>query len=199
MKKLASVITVLILLFAALSGIGAYAEAEEAVHLPRTGSSVDKTKDDRRYWGFLGRLSIPEANIDVALYNSSEQSVCNRWDSACVFSIYPYTGKIIADHCNQEFSTLKKVTVGTLGEITMADGTVVPIRCAEMFDGHNSGAAITDANWKVVLGKYDYLTYTCVNGWQNVRVCQWEIIHKKPTPNLQIVLSVIGRDMQECM
>lgn len=193
MKKLISAIIVLVLFCAAVFDVGMYAETSDVVRLPHTDSVKDKTEDDRRFYGFLGRLRIPDADIDVALYDSSEQSVCNRWDSACVFTIYPYIGKVIADHCNQEFSTLKKVTVGTLGEITLADGTVRPIRCVEMFDGHNNGAAITDGNWKVVLGKYDYLTYTCVNGWQNVRVCQWEIIKQKPTPNLRIVLSVIGR------
>lgn len=167
MKKLTGFMIILTIVLTVFSSCIVPASAE---------AGIDKTSDDRNYYGFHGRLSIPDVDIDVALYDGVEQSVCDRWDSACIFPIAPYPGEIIADHCNQEFSTLTSVAVGTIGQITLADDTLLTIRCTEVFDGHNTGYSITDAGWNNVLGKYEYLMYTCINGWENVRVCQWEII-----------------------
>lgn len=177
MKKFASMMMTVILMFAMLPMISMAASADAV--LPHTGASEEKKADDLYYSGFCGRFSVSAVDLDVALYNDYAQSVCDREDSACFFSLPSVRGMIIADHCHQEFSTLTDVYVGAVGEITDPNGNVTYIRCTEVFDGRNTGYAITDDVGNVVMGQYDYMTYTCLRDWQHVRVCQWEVIEQK--------------------
>ena len=129
--------------------------------------------DDYNYPNFYGRLYIPSVGIDVALYRGISQSVTDRKDSAAIFTYGSYDGEIIADHNNQDFSKLLNVVVGTTGYIRLKNGNVINIKCIEVINGHNTGTKLTDNNYRVVMGKYDYLMYTCRNGWKNIRICQW--------------------------
>ena len=130
-------------------------------------------KDDYNYANFYGRLYIPSVEIDVALYYGISQSVADRADSAAIFTYGSYTGEIIADHSNQDFSKLFDVFVGTTGYIKLKNSDVITIKCVEVINGHNTGTELTDEDYNVVMGKYDYLMYTCRNGWKNIRICQW--------------------------
>lgn len=123
---------------------------------------------------FHGRLYIPDAKIDVALYHTHKQAVTDRKDSANIFVWKDYSGETIADHNNQEFSKLFSVEVGMTGYIQLASGDIVNIECVEVFDGHNVGKDITDNDGVSAMGRADYMMYTCRNGWQNVRICLWE-------------------------
>lgn len=129
--------------------------------------------DDYNYSNFYGRLYIPSVGIDVALYRGVSQSATDRADSAAIFAYGSYDGEIIADHNNQDFSKLFNVVVGTTGYIQLSNGNVINIKCVEVINGHNTGTELTDENYNVVMGKYDYLMYTCRNGWKNIRICQW--------------------------
>lgn len=123
-----------------------------------------------------GRLTIEEVGIDVGLYNSNSQAVCDAVDSACFYHHPKEDGMIIADHAGQSFKTLTDVEVGTVGSITRQDGSVITIECKEVFDGHND-QGLVDENGNNVAGSYDYLTYTCLDSTgKNIRICQWEII-----------------------
>lgn len=129
--------------------------------------------DDNKYSDFYGRLYIPSVDIDVALYYKCSQSVVNRADSAAIFNWKSYSGEIIADHNNQDFKNLLDVNVDTIGYIELKNGEVINIKCVDILNGHNTGTEITDENYNIVMGKADYLMYTCKNGWRNVRICQW--------------------------
>lgn len=143
--------------------------------LPALAESPDYT-DDTAYPRFVGRLYIPEVGIDVALYRSNKQAVVDRDDSAAYFDLatHPYH-MIVADHWTEAFATLKDVTVGMEASINHADGTTTHYKCVEVLDGHNTGHIITDGNYKEVVSKSDLLTYTCINGWKNVRVVLWDV------------------------
>lgn len=130
--------------------------------------------DDYDYPNFYGRLYIPSVGIDVALYYGNDQSATDRTDSASIFAYGTYDGEIIADHSNQDFSKLFGVSVGDTGYIKVKDGSVINIRCIEVFDGHNTGPELTNNDYTNVMGKYDYLMYTCKNGWRNILICQWD-------------------------
>lgn len=129
--------------------------------------------DDYSYANFYGRLYIPSVEIDVALYYEMSQSATDRADSAAIFTYGSYGGEIIADHNNQDFGKLFDVSVGTTGYIQLSDGNVINIKCVDVINGHNTGTELTDENYNIVMGKYDYLMYTCRNGWKNIRICQW--------------------------
>lgn len=132
--------------------------------------------DDRNYSDFYGRFYVPDAKIDVALYYGLSQAATDRQDSAAIFAWENYYGELIADHNNQEFSKLFSVEVGTEGYIQLASGDIISIVCVDVFNGHNTGDLITDENYITVQGRTDYLTYTCRNGWKNIRICLWNKI-----------------------
>lgn len=130
--------------------------------------------DDSRFAGLYGRLYVPDAMIDVALYNGYSQSICDRQDSANIFSFGLDVGKTIADHNNQEFRKLFSVKIGTQGYIELENGDIINIVCTNVFNGHNDGVYIVDEEGNNVMDVADYMMYTCRNGWQDVRVCLWE-------------------------
>lgn len=136
--------------------------------------SSDKYADDGSYPGFYGRLYIPDAGIDVALYRGYAQSITDRKDSANIFSLYNYSGEVIADHNNQDFSKLFNVSVGMTGYIQTADGVIINIVCVAVFNGHNTGDTLTNDDGENVIGQAAYTMYTCRNGWQNVIICLWD-------------------------
>ena len=130
--------------------------------------------DDSDFSKFYGRLYVPDAKIDVALYSGNGQGICDRKDSANIYSLGIVEGKTIADHNNQEFSKLFSVEVGMKGYIQLENGDIINIMCTEVFNGHNTGYDLTDEDGNSVMGTPDYLMYTCRNGWQNIRICIWK-------------------------
>jgi hypothetical protein len=132
--------------------------------------------DDNDYPGFYGRLYIPDAGIDVALYCGSKQYITDRADSANLFTWMDYTGRMIADHSNQEFAKLFSVEVGTRGYIRLKDGDIINIECVDVFNGHNTIVAITNEAGVCIQSDADYVMYTCRNGWRNVRIWLWNEI-----------------------
>lgn len=133
-------------------------------------------KDDKNYPNFYGRFYVPDAKIDVALYYGLSQDATDRQDSAAIFRWGTDRGELIADHNNQEFSKLFAVEVGTEAYIHLSNGDVIGLVCVDVFNGHNTGDLITDEDYVSVHNLADYLTYTCRNGWRNVRICLWNVI-----------------------
>ena len=127
--------------------------------------------DDRDYENFVGRLYIDDVKIDVALYESWEQKVVDRDDSAAYMGWPKH--RLIGDHNNQAFKDLGKTKVGAIACIEKEDGTLVYYKCKEVFKGHNNGGTITDNYGNDVTKKADILMYTCYNGWKNIWVTLW--------------------------
>lgn len=132
--------------------------------------------NDKVFVDFYGRLYVPDAKIDVALYVGFSQGICDRQDSANIFSFATDEGKTIADHSNQEFRKLFSVKVGTEGYIELKNGEIINIVCTDVFNGHNDGVCIVDEEGNNVMDIADYMMYTCRNGWQNVIICLWDRI-----------------------
>lgn len=130
--------------------------------------------NDKSFAKFYGRLYVPDAKIDVALYSGNSQGICDRPDSANIYSLGLIEEKTIVDHNNQEFSKLFSVEVGMKGYIQLENGDIINIECTDVFNSHNTGPDITDEEGNSVMGAADYLMYTCRNGWQNIRICLWE-------------------------
>lgn len=144
----------------------AYARTEE--------TQLKLYSNDNVFVNFYGRLYVPDAKIDVALYVGYSQAICDRQDSANIFSFGIDEGKTIADHNNQEFSKLFSVKVGTQGYIKLQNGDIINIVCTDVFNGHHDGVYIVDEEGNNVMDIADYMMYTCRNGWRNVRICLWE-------------------------
>lgn len=132
--------------------------------------------DDRNYPNFYGRLYVPDAEIDVALYYGNDQEITDRRDSANIYTWEDYYGETIADHNNQEFRKLFDVMVGTKGYLQLANGDIINIVCTDVFNGHNTVDLIVDEHGEAAQGRSDYLMYTCCNHAYNVRICLWNKI-----------------------
>lgn len=125
---------------------------------------------------YYGRLYIPSANIDVALYYGDAQYITDKSDSANIFDICGYRGFIVSDHNNQEFSNLHKVAVGTTGYIETYDEGIIYIECVNALNGYNTGFTLVDKNADIVMGQADYTMYTYRDTWQNVFICLWDVV-----------------------
>ncbi len=123
----------------------------------------------------VGVLSIPSAEISVALFDSYEQSVVDAKNSAAHF----WGGSwIIADHNNQAFRTLKNVQPGDTATIHRPDGSQIHLLCVDKYNGKNTGRELVNANGRNVMADHDYLMYTCVNKAlkrKTVLITQWEV------------------------
>ncbi|MCQ2516581.1 MAG: hypothetical protein MJ094_06930 [Saccharofermentans sp.] len=122
-----------------------------------------------------GRFVVPSVDINIALYKGSQQSIIDAYDSGCFYRFNGISGMTIADHHHQEFATLTDVTVGTTAIIEESNGGRIYLECVEVVDGINAGASLTYANGELATSRNDYLTYTCLPGAGNIRICQWNI------------------------
>lgn len=138
-----------------------------------TSSTQPDHNESEAYPNYYGRLCIPEANIDVALYNGIQQSITDRQDSANIFAMSAFDGLYICDHRSQEFGKLVNVRTGTKGYLHTAAGYTLKIECVGVLQGYNTGRAITDVNGNTNLDA-DYIMYTCENGIHNIRICLWK-------------------------
>lgn len=148
---------------------------------PHTITEAPDYSDDARFKSFRGRLYVPEVGIDVALYRTNKQSMCDRKDAACYFDLYPHDTMLIADHVTQAFGPLLDVAVGMIACIHTHEDEYVYMECVEVFDGYNYGHGILDGNKRNCNGRSDYLMYTCIPGRKKeVRVCLWNTIEYEP-------------------
>lgn len=122
---------------------------------------------------YYGRLVVPDADISVGLYLGADQAICDRQDSANLFTMSVFDGLYISDHNNQEFAKLFNVTVGMRGYLQTASGETLNIVCTDVLTGHNTGDYIVDENGNGNLDA-DFLMYTCRDGWRNILICLWK-------------------------
>ena len=125
---------------------------------------------------FYGRLNIDAAGINVGLYESNSQEVCDKIDSACFYT--QGNGRILADHNNQSFKTLPNVKVGDIAKITTKNGNIEEYKCIKALNGHNTGTDITDENYNSLYNSCDILAYTCRDNWQNVSIRLFNKVEK---------------------
>jgi hypothetical protein len=136
-----------------------------------------------------GRLVIPSAGIDVALFSWGKepvgdystdkiteivrQDVVDREDSALIYYDDP-VGNIIADHSNQSFSALSNVKVGDTGYILSGD-RLITLSCSFAADGVNTGYGITDKDGGWNHPGTDYVLYTCLEDWTHIRLVGFSV------------------------
>lgn len=136
---------------------------------------TDTLKPDKNDAKLIGRLVIPSCSIDVGLYGSNSQIVCDAEDSACYYMNGEFS-HVIADHNNQSFKNLPLVKVGTKASLNLDSGTI-NIECVQVLDGHNTGNDLTDNSGKTVKDKADYIMYTCKDKWENIKICLFNVVN----------------------
>lgn len=126
-----------------------------------------------------GRLLIPCVGIDVGLYYvnwDNGQRIADRKDSAGWYHQFlTRDSEVIADHKTQEFKTLPQVKVGDTAYLVTRDNVLV-LTCSLVIDGRNTGDDLVDGDGKKVYGYADYICYTCLQNWRNVRIVGFDTV-----------------------
>ena len=132
--------------------------------------NVEGVRMDTDYYG---RFQIPDVGVDVACYESAEQSVVDAKDSAAYF--YACGHWIIGDHVNQGFGAIKGCTVGDTARMVTPHG-VEQYTCVGLLRGHNTGTELTDWDYKPITDLYPdtLVCYTCNENWRNVTMVFFE-------------------------
>lgn len=155
---------------------------EAAEMLLRTARVAEETNTRH---GMYGRLVIPGIGIDVAVFTDGygetieamRQNVCDAEDSALLY-YSPEEGMVIADHSTQAFMTLINVEVGQRAYI-ITGGKVSELICKKLTDGHNNDhAGLVDENYESIGTDHDYVLYTCMDMWTNIRIAEFDIINE---------------------
>ena len=136
-------------------------------------------KNRREY--MTGRLVIPSASVDVALFSDGvgedeaqiRQAICDAEDSAAIYS--DGIGIVIADHNNQAFQFLSEVQPGDRAYILRGE-SILSLECEVTFDGLNSGMGVTDADGIPATFYAEYICYTCGTDWTNVKIVGFNVI-----------------------
>lgn len=122
----------------------------------------------------MGRLCIPDIEIDVALFNSEEQNIPEEQDSA---AYYLWNGcYIINDHYDQGFDKIQKCTLGM--KCYIVTPTEIQIfECKEI--GSEQSNNIKESEWAIsATAKYQeqILMYTYNNTSQEIAYARLERI-----------------------
>ena len=141
----------------------------------RKGNTADKNilKERKQRSGtyeMIGRLYIPDISLNTALFNTNSQEIVDAKDSAACFK----SGDtfLVADHWYYGFDKIKDCKKGSIAYIDTGE-KVYEYVCTEVILGHNTGKILTDSKDNSLMYNVntDGLTiYTCVNGWQNIRI-----------------------------
>lgn len=145
------------------------------------GRNREVAEEMLRRSGMAGRLVVPSAGIDVALFTDGpgadeaeiRQNICDQQDSAAFFT--DGLGMLIADHNNQAFSVLNQVQLGDKAVI-LRGHSIVTLECSLITDGYNYGKGILDEDGYYISSYEDYICYTCKEDWNNVRVVGFSIL-----------------------
>ena len=119
---------------------------------------------------YVGRFYIPDVDINVALYDSWKQRVCDNKDSACFFNYG--VQRVVADHWNQGFNSIKQCKIGTKAYIS--DGNSIErFECYDIIQGHNSDdGSLTTLDGQDIWGMNEngITCYTCNDNWRNITI-----------------------------
>lgn len=118
---------------------------------------------------YIGNFQIESVGINVKCYDSHEQYIVDKKNSAAYF--YGFGHYIIADHKNQGFDAIKSCSIGTTATLTTENG-IQTFVCIDKIKGHNTGKYLTDETG-VSISEYHegaLVCYTCNENWQNITI-----------------------------
>lgn len=119
--------------------------------------------------GMMGRLSIPDVGIDVAIFNSDSQETVDAVDSACYFDWLGYP--VMGDHQNQGWSALQYCVPGSTLAYFDNGSSVTTYICTDNFTGINTGYGFTYDDGTPISGS-SLVLYTCLGSdWTHDRFC----------------------------
>ena len=115
----------------------------------------------------IGRFIVPSQGINVAVFNSLSQAVCDNYDSAAYG--FQNNNYILADHKHQAFSTLYYCYLGTMA-YWVTDTEIIEYVSEGVFAGHNTGVSIVDTAYNLWPDVDGFVAYTCKEHWKNIAI-----------------------------
>lgn len=136
-----------------------------------SNKDILKEREDRSgIYNMIGRLVIPDIDINMAIFNTNAQAVVDAKDSAACFK----SGDtfLVADHWYSGFERIRDCKKGDVAYVDMGD-KVYEFVCVEVIKGHNTGKHLTDWDDNSIM--YDknpngLTLYTCMDSWRNIRI-----------------------------
>ena len=144
-------------------------EPQQESSAPAAPVSVDVAAQMASRPGMMGRLSIPDVGIDVAVFNSDSQATADAVDSACYFDWLGYP--VMGDHQNQGWSALQYCVPGSTLAYFDNGSSVTTYICTDNFTGINTGYGFTYDDGTPISGS-SLVLYTCLGSdWTHDRFC----------------------------
>ena len=144
-------------------------EPQQESSAPAAPVSVDVAAQMASRPGMMGRLSIPDVGIDVAVFNSDSQATADAVDSACCFDWLGYL--VMGDHQNQGWSALQYCVPGSTLAYFDNGSSVTTYICTDNFTGINTGYGFTYDDGTPISGS-SLVLYTCLGSdWTHDRFC----------------------------
>lgn len=144
-------------------------EPQQESSAPAAPVSIDVAAQMASRPGMMGRLSIPDVGIDVAVFNSDSQATADAVDSACYFDWLGYP--VMGDHQNQGWSALQYCVPGNTLAYFDNGSSVTTYICTDNFTGINTGYGFTYDDGTPISGS-SLVLYTCLGSdWTHDRFC----------------------------
>ena len=144
-------------------------EPQQESSAPAAPATVDVAAQMASRPGMMGRLSIPDVGIDVAVFNSDSQATADAVDSACYFDWLGYP--VMGDHQNQGWSALQYCVPGSTLAYFDNGSSVTTYTCTDNFTGINTGYGFTYDDGTPLSGS-SLVLYTCLGSdWTHDRFC----------------------------
>lgn len=125
-------------------------------------------------------LQIPSHGIETNLSEGCSQAIVNQKNTAAIYDSDVYgigNAIVIADHNNQDFSTLKYVEVGDEAYISTEED-VITLRCIEVCEGQldSIGYILVDGDYMENRYENAIIMYTCMKKKGHRVVTYWEVV-----------------------
>ena len=138
-----------------------------------------KLGEEQAVRGNLGRLLIPDVEIDVALFSaySNAQQIVDNYDSAAYLDWDDKPDVMIADHDFQGFTMIRYVDIGSTEAYIVSSNGTRTFCCVDLIpNAINTSTDLVYPDMTSVFDAYTgkYFMYTCNGDGRSVTITVWE-------------------------
>lgn len=159
------------------------APAPEIVFPGDITTSTTETNPTPEYnESYIGQFKIPSLGINVGCYEGSTQGTVDKANSAAYFNHAGHV--VIADHVNQDFSSLKSCKKGDIAHVPVGNDSI-QYECVAVMDGINTGYSLTTTDGRSISELYPgtVVCYTCNGNSTNVTMAFFKIVESTSNNN----------------
>lgn len=128
---------------------------------------------------YVGRLSIPSENIDIALLSADDgktaQTIVDVTDCGVYMADRVYNNWVIGDHSYQGFSNISNLQPGDEIEVIDKEGNATKYTVTKSFIGWNDGGLKDWGKNPISKDSAGGILYTCLIGTKIVRIVYCDV------------------------